>query len=81
MALVPQLLLLIKESMSKVIIKSSDNKKFEIDEVVARKSQLLKNIIDGMVYIDFRHGSRRGNILTECQGNSFGESCLILSTL
>jgi hypothetical protein len=31
--------------MSKVIIKSSDNKKFEIDEAVAKKSQLLKNMI------------------------------------
>jgi hypothetical protein len=33
--------------MTKVIIKSSDNKKFEIDEAVAKKSQLLKNMIEG----------------------------------
>jgi hypothetical protein len=34
--------------MTKVIIKSSDNRTFTIDEAVARKSQLLKNMIEGM---------------------------------
>lgn len=33
--------------MAKVVIKSNDNKRFEIDEAVAKKSQLLKNMIEG----------------------------------
>lgn len=33
--------------MTKVVIKSNDNKRFEIDEAVAKKSQLLKNMIEG----------------------------------
>ena len=33
--------------MSKVSLKSSDQKTFQVDEAVAKKSQMLKNLIDG----------------------------------
>jgi hypothetical protein len=32
--------------MAKVILISSDQTKFEVDEIVAKKSQLLKNMIE-----------------------------------
>ena len=32
--------------MSKVILIASDQGKFEVDEIVAKKSQLLKNMIE-----------------------------------
>ena len=32
--------------MSKVVLIASDQGKFEVDELVARKSQLLKNMIE-----------------------------------
>lgn len=54
--------------MSKVIIKSSDNKKFEIDEAVARKSQLLKNIIDGKVLLTSDTGAEEEIFLPNVKG-------------
>jgi|JI6StandDraft_1071083.scaffolds.fasta_scaffold19227_2 S-phase kinase-associated protein 1 len=40
--------------MAKVVIKSNDSKRFEIEEAVAKKSQLLKNMIEGtpIRYVD-----------------------------
>ena len=40
--------------MTKVTLISSDGARFEIDEVVAKKSQLLKNMIEGIfkIYLD-----------------------------
>ena len=36
----------LKKMMSKVILIASDQGKFEIEEAVAKKSQLLKNMIE-----------------------------------